>query len=187
MEPPLANNVLPQPFRQFNLSHLPFEYAHKVLKMDRAELDRRFSAKQCATCVRPTQLFLDPTEPNRRSIVCHEKCTWKKCPGLKEFPVEKQRQYLSECATALNTRTRPTRVRHCLHVLPSVDADDFPTLSNLHASLPVQLVTSKLASMTHPVLSHMRTSHGDTAFHSLHETALHSHTCVEVEPEDIRV
>ena len=39
---------------------------------------RRLSSKQCATCVRPTQLHLDPTEPNRRSLVRYDKMPLKK-------------------------------------------------------------------------------------------------------------
>ena len=110
------------------------------------------------------------------------------CPGLGRFKPGPRAEYLKAVGKAFETRERPMRVSSCVHVLNTIDVCQFPTLNhNLHELLPVQLVTSQVVYPTHPVLSHMRMVHGDTAFNQLNVSAQHSHTCIEVAPEDTRV
>ena len=78
----------------------------------------------------------------------------------------------------------------CAHVLVSENISEFPTLSVPHSAACIQLITS---TPVHPdipvdhVRSHMHAAHRDSAFHTMHCSAMNKHTCVEVLPEDIRV
>ena len=91
----------------------------------------------------------------------------------------------------INTARRPTeRASLCAHVFNTTPVDAFPTVSTVHDSSRVLLVASApvqpVGQLGH-VLSHMINFNGESAFNNVHVSGLSKHSCIEVQPEDIRV
>ena len=193
---PMVPNVDPA---QLHISDVTYKFAHEILKLDKREMDDRYSRRECATCVARIPLINAIIPPNKRRIQYVNGKTWRLCEGLDRktandrevFTDQQRKAYREAVATGFNTARRPTRrVSSCAHVFNTSPVCTFPTISSVQVASNIMLVTSQVVQpvgQDHHVLSHMTHVHGDAAFHALHYSAIHKHTCIEVEPVDIRV